>query len=226
MSLSCLISVCNPHTILFPSPPILVSPRQAIAFFVVIVQLSMHDTMAHSLTEPDAAVAVSSESSTRDRFYSILRKPASSLALRISDLDRYRLNMWEVSWAAPKESRKEHRENKATTAKSATKARSIFSRGSNSSNEAPLFGNSYNKTKNAERASDSVSSTSSKASAGAGNYELEADEASTFSVGSEQTTINMARVVDLSARKNGQIKERSQGLRRRAAVVHLMLMLW
>ncbi|KAG9495718.1 hypothetical protein J7337_012275 [Fusarium musae] len=61
-----------------------------------------------SLTEPDAAVAVSSESSTRDRFYSILRKPASNLALRISDLDRYRLNMWEVSWAAPKESRKEH----------------------------------------------------------------------------------------------------------------------
>ncbi|KAF5611528.1 uncharacterized protein FTJAE_14190 [Fusarium tjaetaba] len=163
-----------------------------------------------SLTEPDAAAAVSSESSTRGRFYSILRKPASNLALRISDLDRYRLNMWEVSWAAPKESRKEHRENKAATAKSATKARSIFSRGSNSSNEAPSFGNFYNKRKNAERGNDSVSSTSSKASAGAGNYELEADEASTFSAGSEQTTMNMARVVDLSARRNGQIMERSQ----------------
>ncbi|KAF5532595.1 hypothetical protein FPHYL_13749 [Fusarium phyllophilum] len=160
-----------------------------------------------SLTEPDAAA---SESSTRDRFYSILRKPASNLALRISDLDRYRLNMWEVSWAAPKESRKEHRENKATSGKSAIKARSIFSRGSNSSNEAPSFGNFYNKRKNAERGNDSVSSTSSKASAGAGNYELEADEASTFSAGSEQTTINMARVVDLSARRNGQILERSQ----------------
>ncbi|PNP76080.1 hypothetical protein FNYG_10638 [Fusarium nygamai] len=161
-----------------------------------------------SLTEPDAAAV--SESSTRDRFYSILRKPASNLALRISDLDRYRLNMWEVSWAAPKESRKEHRENKAATAKSATKARSIFSRGSNSSNEAPSFGNFYNKRKNAERGNDSVSSTSSKASAGTGNYELEADEASTFSAGSEQTTINMARVVDLSARRNVQIMERSQ----------------
>ncbi|KAF5529034.1 hypothetical protein FNAPI_14015 [Fusarium napiforme] len=126
--------------------------------------------------------------------------------------------MWEVSWAAPKESRKEHRENKAATAKSATKARSIFSRGSNSSNEAPSFGNFYNKRKNAERGNDSVSSTSSKASTGAGNYELEADEASTFSAGSEQTTINMARVVDLSARRNGQIMERSQGLRHRAVV--------
>ncbi|KAG5791941.1 hypothetical protein H9Q69_009000 [Fusarium xylarioides] len=167
----------------------------------------MHDTMApSSLTEPDAAT----ESSTRDRFYSILRKPASNLALRISDLDRYRLNMWEVSWATPKESRKEHRENKATSGKSATKARSIFSRGSNSSNEAPSFGNFYNKRKNAERGNDSVSSTSSKASAGAGNYELEADEASTFSAGSEHTTINMARVIDLSARRNGQILERSQ----------------
>ena len=123
----------------------------------------MHDTMApSSLTEPDVAAA-SSESSTRDRFYSILRKPASNLALRISDLDRYRLNMWEVSWAAPKESRKEHRENKAATGKSATKARSIFSRGSNSSSEAPSFGNFYNKRKNAERGNDSVSSTSSKA---------------------------------------------------------------
>ncbi|KAF5235620.1 hypothetical protein FANTH_11639 [Fusarium anthophilum] len=162
-----------------------------------------------SLTEPDAAA---SESSTRDRFYSILRKPASNLALRISDLDRYRLNMWEVSWAAPKESRKEHRENKATSGKSATKARSIFSRGSNSSSEAPSLGTFYNKRKNAERGNDSVSSTSSKASAVAGNYELEADEASTFSAGSEQTTINMARVVDLSARRNGQILERSQEL--------------
>ncbi|EWZ29725.1 hypothetical protein FOZG_16604 [Fusarium oxysporum Fo47] len=176
----------------------------------------MHDTMApSSLTEPDAAA----ESSTRDRFYSILRKPASNIALRISDLDRYRLNMWEVSWAAPKESRKEHRENKATTSKSATKARSIFSRGSNSSSEAPSLGSFYNKRKNAERGDDSVSSTSSKASAGAGNYELEADEASTFSTGSEQTTINMARVVDLSARRNVQILERSQGLRQRAVVV-------
>ncbi|KAK2674937.1 hypothetical protein RAB80_009921 [Fusarium oxysporum f. sp. vasinfectum] len=141
-----------------------------------------------SLTEPDAAA----ESSTRDRFYSILRKPASNLALRISDLDRYRLNMWEVSWAAPKESRKEHRENKATTSKSATKARSIFSRGMRRGGD------------------DSVSSTSSKASAVAGNYELEADEASTFSTGSEQTTINKARVVDLNARRNVQILERSQ----------------
>lgn len=172
-----------------------------------------------SLTEPDAAA----ESSTRGRFYSILRKPASNLALRISDLDRYRLNMWEVSWAAPKESRKEHRENKAATGKSATKARSLFSRGSNSSNEAPSFGNFYNKRKNAERGNDSVSSTSSKASAVAGNYELEADEASTFSAGSEQTTINMARVVGLSARRNGQIMERSQGLRHRAVVVHPIL---
>ncbi|KAF4499111.1 hypothetical protein FAGAP_4704 [Fusarium agapanthi] len=168
-----------------------------------------------SLTEPDAAA----ESSTRDRFYSILRKPASNLALRFSGLDRYRLNMWEVSWAAPKESRKEHRENKATSGKSATKARSILSRGSNSSSEAPSFGNFHNERKNAERGDDSVSSTSSKASAVAGNYELEADEASTFSTGSEQTTINMARVVDLNARRNGQILERSQGLRHRAVVL-------
>jgi hypothetical protein len=168
-----------------------------------------------SLTKPDAAA----ESSTRDRFYSILRKPASNLALRISDLDRYRLNMWEVSWAAPKESRKEHRENKATTA---TKTRSIFSRESNSSSETPSFGNFY-KRKNAERGNDSMSSTSSKASAMVGNYELEADQASTFSSGSEQTTINMARVVDLNARRNGQILERSQGLRQRAVVILLML---
>ncbi|KAF4960398.1 hypothetical protein FGADI_1045 [Fusarium gaditjirri] len=170
----------------------------------------MHETMApSSLTEPHAAAA---ESSTRDRFYSILRKPASNLALRISDLDRYRLNMWEVSWAAPKESRKEHRENKATNGKSATKARSIFSRGSNSSSEAPSFGNLNNKRKNAERGNDSVSSTSSKASTAAGNYELETDDASTFSTGSEQTTINMARVVDLNSRRSGQILERSQEL--------------
>ncbi|KAF4445594.1 hypothetical protein F53441_10658 [Fusarium austroafricanum] len=172
-----------------------------------------------SLTEPDTAD--SAESSARERFISILRKPASNLALRISDLDRYRLNMWEVSWATPKESRKEHRENKATSIKSGKghKARSIFSRGSSSSSEAPSFGNFY-KRKNADRGVESlgteslsptVSSSSSKTSAP--NYELESDRASVLSTSSEQTTVlNMARVVDLSSRRNGQILEGSQEL--------------
>lgn len=217
MFLSCLISYAT--LVRFsPLPPCSLLPLINFAL-VVVFQLSMHGTMAPSSLTEDAAA----ESSTRGRLYSILRKPASNLALRISDLDRYRLNMWEVSWAAPKESRKEHRENKAATGKSATKARSLFSRGSNSSSEAPSFGNFYNKRKNAERGNDSVSSTSSKASAIAGNYELEADEASTFSAGSEQTAINMARVIDLSARRNGQIMDRSQGLQHRAVVVHPIL---
>ncbi|KAF4334613.1 hypothetical protein FBEOM_11537 [Fusarium beomiforme] len=159
-----------------------------------------------SLTEPEVA-----ESSTRERFYSILRKPASNLALRISELDRHRLNMWEVSWAAPKESRKEHRENKATTScNKSTKARSLFSRGSSSSCETPAFGNFY-KRKNAERGNDSVSSTSSKASALAGNFELEADRVSVFSTGSERTTVTTARV-DLRARRNGKILQNLEEL--------------
>lgn len=162
------------------------------------------------LTEPDAG-----SSSRGDRLSNILRRPASNLALRITDLDRYR-NMWEVSWAAPKESRKEHRDNKVASSpkanKSAMKARSLFSRGSSTSSETPSFG-AFSRRKNVDESiSPTVSSSSSKISATAFNYELESDRISTFSTGSEHTTVNVARIVDLSPRRKGHILDSSRGL--------------
>ncbi|KAM0491157.1 hypothetical protein ACHAP8_010833 [Fusarium lateritium] len=160
------------------------------------------------LTQPDTEQ--SSPPSTRGgRIRSILRKPASNLALRISDLDRYRLNMWEVSWAAPKESRKEHRENKESTPKSTSQTgRSLFGRGSSSSsNEVPIFSNLY-KRRNLETTSPtaSTSTSSSKACAAtASNYELDSDRLSVFSAVSEQTTVHVSHLVDLNNRRNGQL---------------------
>ncbi|CAG7564400.1 unnamed protein product [Fusarium equiseti] len=150
------------------------------------------------VTIPEAA-----PSSRGGRIYSILRKPASNLALRISDLDRYRLNMWEVSWAAPKESRKEHRQNKATATpkgNATPKARSLFSRGSSSSSEVPPFC----KRRNVETISPTVSvSSSAKTSATSCNDEW--DSISTFSTSSEQTTVHIPKIVDLMNRRNGQL---------------------
>ncbi|KAF4949482.1 hypothetical protein FSARC_13466 [Fusarium sarcochroum] len=177
-----------------------------------------------SLTQPD----VSSEgSSSRGRLCNILRKPASSLALRISDLERYRLNMWEVGWGdTHKETRKEHREKKASKppkppkstssdkTKTKPKARSIFSRGSSSSSEAPSFG-SFSRRRNAERSIASTSDTSSTSARTCPtecNYGLESDRFSNFSTSSEQTTINVARVVDISHKRNGQILDNHQDL--------------
>ncbi|KAG8672630.1 hypothetical protein FPOAC1_005908 [Fusarium poae] len=160
------------------------------------------------LTQPDTEQ--SSPASTRgERIRSILRKPASNLALRISDLDRYRLNVWEVSWAAPKESKKEHRENKESAPKSTLQTgRSLFSRGSSiSSNEIPIFSNLY-KRRNLETISPtaSTSTSSSKACATtAGNYELDSDRLSIFSAVSEQTTVHVSHLVDLNNRRNGQL---------------------
>ncbi|RBR18767.1 uncharacterized protein FIESC28_05908 [Fusarium coffeatum] len=150
------------------------------------------------LTQPEAA-----PSSRGGRIYSILRKPASNLALRISDLDRYRFNMWEVSWVAPKESRKEHRENKATATpkgNATPKSRSLFSRGSSSSIEVPPFC----KRRNVETISPTVS-VSSSAKTSATSYNDESDSISTFSIGSEQTTVHVPKIVDLRNRRNGQL---------------------
>jgi hypothetical protein len=57
-----------------------------------------------------------------------------------------------------------------------------------------------------------VSSSSSKISATAFNYELESDRISTLSAGSEHTTVNVARIVDLSSRRKGHILDSSRGL--------------
>ncbi|CEI62080.1 hypothetical protein FVEN_g3113 [Fusarium venenatum] len=160
------------------------------------------------LTQPDTEQ--SSPVSTRGgRIRSILRKPASNLALRISDLDRYRLNMWEVSWAAPKESRKEHRENKESASKSASQTgRSLFGRGSSSSsNEVPIFSNLY-KRRNLETTSPTASNSTSSSKAcatTASNYELDSDRLSVFSAVSEQTTVHISHLVDLNNRRNGQL---------------------
>ncbi|WZH49778.1 uncharacterized protein QYS62_010987 [Fusarium acuminatum] len=160
------------------------------------------------LTEPDVG-----PSSKGDRLRNILRKPASNLALRITDLDRYR-NMWEVSWAAPKESRKEHRDNKVASgpkaSNNAIKARSLFSRGSSTSSETSSLG-TFSRRKNVDESiSPTVSSSSSKISATAFNYELESDRISTLSAGSEHTTVNVARIVDLSSRRKGHILDSSR----------------
>ncbi|KAJ4007655.1 hypothetical protein NW752_010322 [Fusarium irregulare] len=150
------------------------------------------------LTKPEAV-----PSSRGGRIYSILRKPASNLALKISDFDRNRLNMWEVSWAAPKESRKEHRENKATAtpkASATSKPRSLFSRGSSSSSEVP----SFCKRRNVETISPTVS-VSSSAKTSPTSYHDESDSISTFSISSEQTTVHVPKIVDLRNRRNGQL---------------------
>ena len=159
---------------------------------------TLHACRMTPLTQPEAA-----PSSRGGRIYSILRKLASNLALRISDLDRYRLNMWEVSWAAPKESRKEHRENKATAipkGNATPKARSLFSRGSSSSSEVPPFC----KRRNVETISPTVS-VSSSAKTSATSYHDESDSISTFSISSEQTTVHISKIVDLRNRRNGQL---------------------
>ncbi|KAM0245188.1 hypothetical protein ACHAP5_005581 [Fusarium lateritium] len=160
------------------------------------------------LTEPDAG-----PSSKGDRLYNVLRRPASNLALRITDLDRYR-NMWEVSWAVPKESRKEHRDNKDASSpkanKSAVKSRVLFGRGSSTTSETPSSG-TFSRRKNADESiSPTVSSSSSKISATAFNYELESDRVSTFSTGSEHITVNVARIVDVSSRRKGHILDSSR----------------
>ncbi|KAF5230780.1 hypothetical protein FAUST_9637 [Fusarium austroamericanum] len=166
------------------------------------------------LTQPDTEQPTPA-SARAGRIRSILRKPASNLALRISDLDRYRLNMWEVSWAAPKESRKEHRENKESAPKSASQTgRSLFSRGSSSSsNDIPIFSNLYKRRNNVETtsptASTSTSSTKTCATA-MGNYELDSDRLSVFSTGSEQTTVHVSHFVDLKDRKHGQLIDTSR----------------
>ena len=181
-----VVYVCKPPTL---SPP---------AHIFFCHHRTLHACRMTPLTQPEAA-----PSSRGGRIYSILRKPASNLALRISDLDRYRLNMWEVSWAAPKESRKEHRENKATATpkgNATPKARSLFSRGSSSSSEVPPFC----KRRNVETISPTVS-VSSSAKTSATSYHDESDSISTFSISSEQTTVHVPKIVNLRNRRNGQL---------------------
>ncbi|KAM0551232.1 hypothetical protein ACHAPJ_008577 [Fusarium lateritium] len=130
--------------------------------------------------------------------------------------------MWEVGWGdTHKETRKEHREKKASkppkpsrSDKGTHKTRSIFSRGSSSSSEAPSFG-SFSRRRNIERSIASTSDTSSSSARTCPteyNYGLESDRFSSFSTSSEQTTINVARVVDISHKRNGQILDNPQDL--------------
>ncbi|KAF5022693.1 hypothetical protein F66182_5241 [Fusarium sp. NRRL 66182] len=128
--------------------------------------------------------------------------------------------MWEVAWADPKkESRREHRERKATkpaqSYKGTPKARSIFSRGSSSSSESTSFA-SFSRRKHKERHPVSLSPTTSSVSIRTSdvgyNYELETDRLSIFSTRSEQATLNLARVADLNSKRNGQILDTAQDI--------------
>ncbi|RGP67079.1 hypothetical protein FSPOR_6135 [Fusarium sporotrichioides] len=164
------------------------------------------------LTQPDTEPP-SPASARGGRIRSILRKPASNLALRISELDRYRLNMWDAR-AGPKESRKDHRENKESAPKSVSQTgKSLFSRGSSSSsNEVPIFSNLYRR-RNGDTIypTASTSTGSSKTCAIAtGNYDLDSDRLSVFSTGSEQTTVHVSHFVDLRNRRNGQLIDTSR----------------
>lgn len=178
------------------------------------------------LTQPEADQPPCSRGG---RIRSILRKPASNLALRISELDRYRLNMWEASWTTPKESRKEHRENKATALNVAPqKSRSLFNRvPSSSSSDVPTVGNFY-KRRNVEIISPTVSestSSSAKTCETTCNYELDSDRFSISSASSEKTTVHVPRIIDLRNRRNGQLIDTSRPStgRKRPKRLHLML---
>ncbi|KAF4999352.1 hypothetical protein FGRMN_2493 [Fusarium graminum] len=164
------------------------------------------------LTQPEAGLP-----SPGGRFTSILRKSRSNIALRISELDRYRVNMWDGSWTAAAESRKEHRENKASALPKVTthtaKTSSLFSRGSSSSSEAPSFG-SFLRRKSLDRMdepiSPTVSSSSSKICDATCDDGYDSDRASTSSSDTEHTTVSIARVVDLSSRRRGHILDSSR----------------
>ncbi|KAF4459159.1 hypothetical protein FALBO_14089 [Fusarium albosuccineum] len=158
----------------------------------------------------------------KGRKFPAFLRPATSLASHFttdSDL-RYRHKMWDVVWTDPKkESRKEHRERKATkqarSEKGSSKSRSIFSRGSSSSSDGPSLV-SFSSRKNGGKSLASVSTTASSihTSTTAANFDLEADGDSNFDGSYEATPRRVARSFESTLEESSlpeEIEESTEG---------------